>query len=47
LDRAEVKRGKIIPQDFTIENVRKRVERKGDLFKPALKLRQRLGASEL
>jgi DNA ligase D-like protein (predicted polymerase)/DNA ligase D-like protein (predicted 3'-phosphoesterase) len=47
LDWAEVKRGKIIPQDFTIENVRKRVERKGDLFKPVLKLRQRLGASEL
>jgi bifunctional non-homologous end joining protein LigD len=47
LDWAEVRRGKITPQDFTIENMRKRIERKGDLFKPALKLRQRLGAGEL
>jgi bifunctional non-homologous end joining protein LigD len=44
LDWAEVRRGKITPQDFTIENMRKRIERKGDLFKPVLKLRQRLGA---
>jgi DNA ligase D-like protein (predicted polymerase)/DNA ligase D-like protein (predicted 3'-phosphoesterase) len=42
LDWAEVKRGKITPQDFTIENMRNRIERKGDLFSPALKLRQRL-----
>ena len=42
LDWAEVRRGKVTPQDFTIENMRNRVERKGDLFKPALKLKQRL-----
>jgi bifunctional non-homologous end joining protein LigD len=47
LDWAEVKKGKITPQDFTIENMLKRIERKGDLFKPTLKLRQRLGASAL
>jgi bifunctional non-homologous end joining protein LigD len=41
LDWSEVKRGKITPQDFTIENMRKRIERKGDLFSPVLKLRQR------
>jgi bifunctional non-homologous end joining protein LigD len=44
LDWAEVKRGKITPQDFTIENIRKRVERRGDLFKPVLELKQRLRA---
>jgi bifunctional non-homologous end joining protein LigD len=42
LEWAEVKRGKVTPQDFTIENMRKRIERKGDLFEPVLKLRQRL-----
>ncbi|HEY7181122.1 MAG TPA: non-homologous end-joining DNA ligase [Blastocatellia bacterium] len=47
LDWAEVRRGKITPQDFTIENMRKRVERKGDLFKPVLKLRQQLRAGAL
>ncbi|MBO0724440.1 MAG: non-homologous end-joining DNA ligase [Blastocatellia bacterium] len=47
LDWAEVRRGKITPQDFTIENMRKRIERKGDLFKPALKLKQRLRADAL
>jgi bifunctional non-homologous end joining protein LigD len=44
LDWAEVKRAKITPQDFTIENMLKRIERKGDIFKPALNLKQRLGA---
>jgi bifunctional non-homologous end joining protein LigD len=47
LDWAEVKRGKISPQDFTIENMRKRIERKGDLFRPALELKQRLNAGAL
>jgi bifunctional non-homologous end joining protein LigD len=42
LDWAEVRRGKITPQDFTIENLLKRIERKGDLFEPVLKLKQRL-----
>jgi bifunctional non-homologous end joining protein LigD len=44
LDWAEVRRGKISPQDFTIENMRKRIERKGDLFNPVLSRRQRLRA---
>jgi bifunctional non-homologous end joining protein LigD len=47
LEWAEVKRGKVTPQDFTIENMRKRIERKGDLFSPALKLKQRLEAGAL
>ena len=47
LDRAEVKRKKVIPQDFTIENMRKRNERKGDLFNPVLKLKQRPEAGAL
>lgn len=47
LDWAEVKRGKITPQDFTIKNIRKRVERKGDLFSPVLKLKQRPEAGAL
>ena len=47
LDWAEVKRGKITPQDFTIKNIRKRVERMGDLFSPVLKLKQRLEAGAL
>jgi bifunctional non-homologous end joining protein LigD len=47
LDWAEVKRGKITPHYFTIENMRKRVERKGDLFRPVLELRQRLGRRAL
>jgi DNA ligase D-like protein (predicted polymerase)/DNA ligase D-like protein (predicted 3'-phosphoesterase) len=47
LDWSEVKRKKVTPQDFTIENMRKRIERKGDLFSPALKLKQRLEAGAL
>jgi bifunctional non-homologous end joining protein LigD len=47
LDWAEVKRKKVTPQDFTIENMRKRIERKGDLFSQALKLKQRLEAGAL
>jgi bifunctional non-homologous end joining protein LigD len=47
LNWAEVKRGKVTPQEFTVENMRKRIERKGDLFNPALKLKQRLEAGAL
>lgn len=42
LDWNEIKRGKIKPQDFTIENILRRIERKGDLFRLALKGRQSL-----
>src|SRR5215475_14641100 len=37
LDWAEVKRQKVTPRDFTIENMRKRIKRKGDLFMTAPK----------
>ena len=47
LDWAGVKRMKVTHQDFTIENMRKRIERKGDLFYPVLKLKQRLEAGAL
>jgi DNA primase len=47
LDWTEVRRKKVTPQDFTIENMRKRIERKGDLFSPVLKLKQRLEAGAL
>ena len=44
---AEVERGKITPQSFTIGNVLRRVEQKGDLFEPVLKKKQSLrGISE-
>jgi bifunctional non-homologous end joining protein LigD len=42
LDWTEVKRKKITPQDFTIKNLGKRVEGKGDLFAPVLSDRQSL-----
>ena len=42
LDWAEVKLGQITPEDFTIENMRDRVERKGDLFGPVLASAQKL-----
>ena len=42
LEWSEVKRKQITPQDFTIRNMLKRVERKGDLFKEVLNNRQRL-----
>lgn len=42
LEWSEVRRGKITPQDFTIKNMLRRVERKGDLFRPVLKTRQTL-----
>jgi bifunctional non-homologous end joining protein LigD len=47
LDWAEVKRGKLSTRDFTIENMLKRIQKKGDLFEPVLKLKQRLKASAL
>ena len=47
LDWAGVKRMKVIHQNFAIENMRKRIERKGDLFCPVPKLKQRLEAGAL
>ncbi|HEX8424341.1 MAG TPA: non-homologous end-joining DNA ligase [Pyrinomonadaceae bacterium] len=38
----EVKRQKVLPQDFTIKNISARLKRAGDLFKPVLKGGQRL-----
>jgi bifunctional non-homologous end joining protein LigD len=43
LDWSEVKRKKVTPQDFTIETIGKRIERKGDLFASVLSDRQSLG----
>jgi bifunctional non-homologous end joining protein LigD len=40
LSWAEVKRKKIMPSDFTIKNMLRRIEKKGDLFKPVLKEKQ-------
>ncbi|HSE98770.1 MAG TPA: non-homologous end-joining DNA ligase [Blastocatellia bacterium] len=45
LDWAEVKRKKVRPQDFTIKNIIRRIERKGDLFRLALKKKQTLGSA--
>jgi bifunctional non-homologous end joining protein LigD len=42
LEWSEVKRKKITPQDFTIENMLERIETVGDLFSDVLKNRQRL-----
>ncbi len=42
LDWSEIKRMKVTPQDFTIENIGKRIERKGDLFASVLGDRQSL-----
>jgi bifunctional non-homologous end joining protein LigD len=42
LEWDEVRRKKITPQNFTIRNILKRLERKGDLFKDVLKNRQSL-----
>jgi bifunctional non-homologous end joining protein LigD len=42
LEWDEVKRKKITPQNFTIGNILKRLERKGDLFKEVLQNRQSL-----
>jgi bifunctional non-homologous end joining protein LigD len=43
LEWNEVKRGKITPEDFTIQTIWRRLERKGDLFSAVLKNRQSLG----
>ncbi|MGA9767973.1 MAG: non-homologous end-joining DNA ligase [Blastocatellia bacterium] len=40
LDWSEIKRKKIEPQDFTIKNMLRRIERRGDLFKEVLSNRQ-------
>lgn len=42
LDWNEVKRKKIEPKDFTIKNMLRRIEQKGDLFKEVLSNRQTL-----
>jgi bifunctional non-homologous end joining protein LigD len=42
LDWSEVKRKKVTPLDFTIKNIVKRIERKGDLFASVLSDRQSL-----
>jgi bifunctional non-homologous end joining protein LigD len=47
LEWGEVERRRVAPRDFTIRNVLRRLERKGDLFKPVLGGGQRLdGAFE-
>jgi bifunctional non-homologous end joining protein LigD len=43
LEWSEVERRKITTSDFNIENMPRRIERKGDLFKPVLRNRQKLG----
>jgi DNA ligase D-like protein (predicted polymerase)/DNA ligase D-like protein (predicted 3'-phosphoesterase) len=43
LDWSEIERKKVAPQDFTIKNIVKRIERKGDLFASVLSDRQSLG----
>ena len=43
LEWEEVERKKIKIQDFTIKNMLRRIERKGDLFKPVLRRGQTLG----
>ncbi|HEV2764663.1 MAG TPA: non-homologous end-joining DNA ligase [Pyrinomonadaceae bacterium] len=42
LEWREVERMKLTPRDFHIRNIVRRVEKKGDLFKPVLKRGQRL-----
>ncbi len=42
LEWREVERKKITPRDFTIKNILRRVERKGDFFRPVLKGKQQL-----
>jgi bifunctional non-homologous end joining protein LigD len=43
LDWSEIARKKVAPQDYTIKNLVKRIERKGDLFASVLSDRQSLG----
>src|SRR5437763_7271881 len=45
LEWPEVERGKIETGDFHIKNMLKRIERKGDLFRPVLKRKQKLEAA--
>jgi bifunctional non-homologous end joining protein LigD len=45
LEWSEVERKKIETSDFDIMNMRKRIERKGDLFRPVLKKKQKLDAA--
>jgi bifunctional non-homologous end joining protein LigD len=46
LEWDEVRRKKITPQNFTITNILKRLERKGDLFKDVLQQRQSLDEAQ-
>jgi bifunctional non-homologous end joining protein LigD len=45
LEWSEVERKKIETADFDINNMMRRIERKGDLFKPVLKKKQKLDAA--
>ncbi|HEY0079783.1 MAG TPA: non-homologous end-joining DNA ligase [Pyrinomonadaceae bacterium] len=45
LEWSEVERKKITPQDFNVRNILRRIEQKGDLFKPVLKGTQTLDAA--
>src|SRR2546421_7909491 len=45
LEWSEVERGRIETGDFHIKNIRKRIERKGDLFRPVLRRKQKLEAA--
>lgn len=45
LEWSEVERKKVKTSDFDIKNMLRRLERKGDLFKPVLKKKQRLEAA--
>ena len=45
LDWREVERKEITPQDFTIRNMDRRLEKKGDLFRPVLNNKQSLSAA--
>jgi bifunctional non-homologous end joining protein LigD len=42
LEWSEVERGRVETADFDMKNMRKRIERKGDLFRPVLKKKQKL-----
>lgn len=42
LEWKEIERCGFTPRDFTIKNILRRIEKKGDLFKPVLSSRQRL-----
>jgi bifunctional non-homologous end joining protein LigD len=42
LEWKEIEKCKFTPQDFTIKNILKRLEKKGDLFRPVLSAKQKL-----